>query len=164
MVEVIVALGGNLGNPHQTFLAALEEMKKLGSALRMSKWYKTAPVSVIPQADYLNAVAAFETDWDIKSLFAELESIESRLGKLKKPKESPRILDLDLLFYGNQAYRNGHLEVPHPRWSERLFVLVPLRDLFEEITVMGKRWNIQELIESLPKKEVKEVYDEVGSV
>lgn len=160
MKTAVVALGGNIGDPMQTLEAALDRIKKLGTGLKVSKFYKTKPISSIKQPKFINAVCLFRTELTPNLLMLELESIEKDLGKTKKPKDAPRPIDLDLLFYGNTRSQEGGLSIPHPRWKERLFVLVPLFDLIEEVEVEDEVWSVKQLIEDFPKEEVQEVYNE----
>lgn len=160
MKTAVVALGGNIGDPLQALKEALERIKKLGTGLKISKFYKTKPMSSFKQPKFINAVCLFNTELTPSLLMLELELIEKELGKTKKPKDAPRLIDLDLLFYGNTEYEEGGLVVPHPRWKERLFVLVPLFDLMSHVEVDGRTWNVKQLIEDFPKEEVQEVYDE----
>src|SRR5690606_9206171 len=99
--------------------------------LECSKFYITAAVSDIPQKDFLNAVCRFLTSLGPIEIFKELEKIEILLGKIPKDKNAPRIIDLDLLFYGNKVFYDPilNLTIPHPRWKERSFVLEPLAEL-----------------------------------
>lgn len=85
------------------------------------------------------------------------------MGKVKKLKDAPRLIDLDILFYGCEIYEKEGLFIPHTHWKERLFVLVPLLDLTEEVQVGDKTWNIKQMIEGFPPIEVKEVYHEACS-
>lgn len=149
MTNVVVALGGNLEDPIVTFQAAIEKLRELGREFRVSKFYRTKPVSSIRQPEFLNAVCCFNTNFTPDVLFLKLEAIERELGKIKKAKEAPRVIDLDLLFYGSAIYEGEGLQIPHPRWKERLFVLIPLFDLFKEIEVAGNRWDIKSLIEGI---------------
>lgn len=160
MPLVIVGLGGNDGEPLKTLRAALEKMKGLGSSLQVSKFYRTKPISPLKQPNYLNAVATFETDLNPKELFLKLEAIETSLGKIPKAKDAPRPIDLDLLFYGDKVFESDKLVIPHSRWKERLFVLIPLAGLLEEIEVAGTRWNIKKLINHFPLEEVQEIYND----
>ena len=81
------------------------------------------------QREYLNAVCRFETTLSPFELLDALEMIEKALGKRPKPKEAPRVIDLDLIFYGDCQINSPKLTVPHPRWNQRLFVLAPLAEL-----------------------------------
>ncbi len=132
---VYIGLGGNLGNVEQTFHQALKQLALIpGNDLAVvSNFYQTQPVSDLPQPPYLNAVCRFRTSLLPHELLYHSQRIQCLLGQLPKPKNAPRKIDLDILFYGNQVIETPDLEVPHPRWRERLFVLVPLADLVEII-------------------------------
>ncbi len=138
--EAYVGLGGNIGDTVHILLQALEMMA--GHAdfdnLRVSRFYQTKPVSPIPQADYINAACCFRTNIPPLRLLRELQQIETKLGKLPKSKQSPRVIDCDILFYGDEAISLPQLEIPHPRWRERLFVLRPLADLVDKLLLPGE--------------------------
>lgn len=160
MILVVIGLGANIGEPERNLESACEKLRYLGSSLRISQFYWTKPISPIEQPRFLNAVASFETILTPCELFRELQRIERELGKVAKGKDEPRPIDLDLLFYGKEAYVKEALSIPHRSWKERLFVLIPLADLFESVEVCGQTWNIRELIEGFPSNEVEEIYDE----
>lgn len=149
---VYVALGGNIGDTDQIFHQALQSMT--GSAhdgkMECSRFYRTVPVSALAQENFLNAVCRFLTSLTPDALHKELQRIEVGLGKEPKPKESPRKIDLDLLFYGNRGHQRGGLKIPHYAWKERAFVLIPLLDLTDTIEIAGFKYNIPELIKALP--------------
>lgn len=133
--EVYVGLSGNIGDVYQTQLEALKCLKALSGVadLEVSKFYWTTPCYIQQQNKYLNAVCRFRTTLSPQDLWRELQSIQILLGQGPKPKNAPRRIDLDLLFYGEQTIATDELVVPHPRWSERLFVLRPLMDLTSHI-------------------------------
>ena len=137
VTEAYIALGGNLGDAHATLEAAANDIANhpLILELSLSHFYITSPVSSIPQPDFINAVCSIETTMDMRTLFHFLQSIEIKYGKVAKIKEAPRPIDLDLLFFGHEFCCDGDLTVPHPEWKNRLFVLTPLMDLVDTITV-----------------------------
>lgn len=156
-----IALGANLGSPKAALLFALASLKQHSavSDLRCSSIYRTSPVSPIPQPYYLNAVCQFYTDLSPDVLFCELQLLERLMGQ--NPKKSsmlPRYLDLDILFLGEEVFISSVLEIPHPRWKERLFVLVPLRDLVKEIPLPnGQILELDGMIADLRKLNREEV-------
>lgn len=166
MSKVFVALGSNLGNRRAILRQALAEIALIEQVINLtcSSFYQTSPVSHVPQEDYFNAVCSFITSLTPKHLHQSLQKIETKLGKEPKPKEAPRIVDLDLLFFGTESYRDEQLEIPHPRWKERKFVLVPLAELVEELVIpdpKGNRLiNIKKMIELLPNNETISKVDE----
>ncbi len=156
-----VALGANLGSAKTALLFALASLKQHSavSGLRCSSIYRTSPVSPIPQPYYLNAVCQFYTNLSPDDLFCELQLLERLMGQNpKKSSALPRYLDLDILFLGGEAISSSLLEIPHPRWKERLFVLVPLRDLVKEIILPnGQILELDGMIADLQKLNREEV-------
>jgi len=151
--KVYVALGGNLGNPALTFKKVIAKLKCINEIvdLKMSRFYRTTPVSDLPQDPYVNAVCSFETTFSVHELLQNLQEIEKTFGKVEKPKNHPRFIDLDILFFADECYQEKHLEIPHPRWQERLFVLIPLFDLTTEIHVLKENKLVKINIDSLLK-------------
>lgn len=130
-MDCYISLGSNLGNPIESISLALKALYKEPEIfdLQTSRPYLTAPISDIPQPDYINAACRFSTSLDLLTLWKILQKIECNCGKIPKPKNAPRIFDIDLIFYGDQVIENEELTIPHPRWQERLFVIAPLRDI-----------------------------------
>ncbi|MFZ5927123.1 MAG: 2-amino-4-hydroxy-6-hydroxymethyldihydropteridine diphosphokinase [Acidobacteriota bacterium] len=126
MVEACIALGSNLGARRAFLRGALEEMRALGRLRAVSPLYETEPVGLRRQPPFLNAVALMDTALEARGLLRRLLEIEARHGRVRREKDGPRTLDLDLLFYGGEVIREPGLEVPHPRLHERRFVLAPL--------------------------------------
>jgi 2-amino-4-hydroxy-6-hydroxymethyldihydropteridine diphosphokinase len=135
--QVYVALGGNIGDSYSILGQAIEKISLLDDLynLNVSRFYSTTPVSALPQDSYINAVCSFNTGYTARTLLKKLQEIEKTLGKKEKLKEAPRIIDLDILFYGVEIYKDYDLEIPHPRWSERLFVVAPLADLVDQLLI-----------------------------
>jgi len=100
---------------------------------RQSSFYATEPVGTLGQAWFLNAVAEAETSLLPLQLLHALLKIERELGRQRITPHGPRTIDLDILFYGSSVIRSRELEVPHPRLTERRFVLVPLAHLAPEL-------------------------------
>jgi 2-amino-4-hydroxy-6-hydroxymethyldihydropteridine diphosphokinase len=125
-----IALGSNLGQPQQVLEAALHRLDALGgtTVTARSSLYQTAPVGP-PQPDYLNACALLETCLSPQELMAHLLAIEADFGRIRQERWGPRILDLDLILYADQVVNEPDLQLPHPRYRERAFVLVPLVEI-----------------------------------
>ena len=145
MENVYLGLGGNIGDTPAIFDKALQLIQAIPGiyALQVSSYYLTTPVSPIPQNDYINAVAQFKTSLNAKILFSHLQKIERTLGKTPKIKDAPRVIDLDILFFGCHYFHSRELVIPHPKWMERLFVLAPLCELTNEITFSDHNGYIQ---------------------
>src|ERR1700756_348074 len=135
--SIFVGVGANLthehyGTPQQTLEAALAELGYRGvQILRLSSWYRTAPVPASDQPWYVNAVAEVASDQPADALLAELHAVEAEFGRRRTVPNAARPLDLDLLDYHGEVAQGGPVRatLPHPRMTGRAFVLRPLADL-----------------------------------
>lgn len=130
MVKCAIALGSNLGDSKQILNQALELLSQT-SAIELishSSWYETVPVGP-PQPNYVNGCAILETELLPENLLQILLKIEQQFGRIRQERWGPRILDLDILLYGDLILEMPNLTIPHPRMSERAFVLVPLAEI-----------------------------------
>jgi 2-amino-4-hydroxy-6-hydroxymethyldihydropteridine diphosphokinase len=139
MIDCYVGMGGNQEGTLGALRHAVAHLKqeKGIKQLTLSRLYHTRPVSPIKQPFYLNAACRFQTSLSLSALWQLLQRLERAAGKTPKPKESPRLIDLDLLFYGSLISVTKELVIPHPRWHERLFVLAPLADVTHTLPVGG---------------------------
>jgi len=126
-----IALGANLGRPAETVRQALDVLRELPQTeyVAASSLYRTAPVGLKHQPDFINAVAEVITSLPALTLLHALFAIEERFGRQRSVKNAPRTLDLDLLLYGDVISTALELTLPHPRLQERAFVLAPLAEL-----------------------------------
>ena len=125
-------LGSNLANPPQQLQQALRSIAESGHTelLQVSRFFATKPVGYVAQPDFLNAAARVETILTAHDLLNVLQAIEIAQGRTREgPRNGPRTLDLDLLWYGKSVISTKHLTLPHPRLTQRTFVLQPLADL-----------------------------------
>jgi 2-amino-4-hydroxy-6-hydroxymethyldihydropteridine diphosphokinase len=126
-----VGLGSNLQDPVRQVEAAFEELDRLPRTrvVKRSSLYRTAPVGYADQPEFINAVVQLDTGLAAEQLLDELQGLEARHGRERSFPNAPRILDLDLLLFGDLVLRTERLTVPHPRMRERAFVLEPLREI-----------------------------------
>lgn len=131
MIMCYIGIGSNLGDRRSYINRAIEEIKKVGGIefIRSSSIYETEPVSDIPQGKFLNGILEIETALSPRELLKELNGIESKLGRKRTIKNAPREIDLDILYYGQETVEEKGLVIPHPRITEREFVLKGLREL-----------------------------------
>ena len=151
MTRAYVGLGANLGDREAMLRAALEQLAAEPGVevAAVSAFRDTAPVGLVDQPRFLNAVAAVETELPARELLERLLGVERRLGRTREgPRFGPRTIDLDLLLYGDAELAEPGLEVPHPRMHERLFVLEPLAELDPNLVVPG-RGSLAELLAGL---------------
>lgn len=166
---ILVALGANLpsdryGSPRQTLEAALAELERRGvRVLRRSRWYESAPVPRSDQPWYVNGVAAVETGLGPDALLALLHRVEAEFGRIRGVRNAPRLIDLDLIAYGNEVRPGPEGPIlPHPRAAERAFVLLPLAEVAPGWRLPGDGRTVEALIAGLPAdQEIRPVAAEV---
>ena len=145
MTVAYVGLGANLGDREGTIRAAVAD---LPDVVAVSLLRETDPVGVTDQPQFLNGVAALETELTPRELLDVLLAVERRLGRERRERWGPRTIDLDLLLYGDEVIDEDGLTIPHPRLHERRFVLEPLADLAPKLVVPG-RGRVEELLSKL---------------
>ncbi|MBK7955018.1 MAG: 2-amino-4-hydroxy-6-hydroxymethyldihydropteridine diphosphokinase [Candidatus Accumulibacter sp.] len=135
-----VALGANLADPLAQVRAAAAALADLPeSRLRqVSSLYRTAPLGIRGQPDFINAVAALETWLDPQQLLDALFAVERRFGRRREFHHAPRTLDLDLLLYEERVLDSPRLRVPHPRMHLRAFVIAPLLEIAPLCRIPGR--------------------------
>ena len=137
-----IGLGGNLGEPHSTISKALACLNEdSGNDVEaVSSLYRTAPIGITDQPDFINAVARIRTVVAPQVLLEKLLDIEARLGRVRMEQQfGPRVIDLDLLLYEWVQIDTPHLTLPHPRMHLRRFVLEPLFELEGDLALPGGR-------------------------
>jgi len=128
--RAVVALGANIGDRENALREASSALALWGAVEAVSPFYETAyEGSHGPQAPYLNAAVVMATDLTVWGLFASLVAIENSFGRKDKGGETPRVIDLDLIFFDEMIADFGALIVPHPRMHLRRFVLDPICDI-----------------------------------
>ena len=136
MVECAIALGSNQGNSLDILEKSLTALDQIpGITLKtISSWYQTKPVGTVePQPDYLNGCALLSVEQTPEEFLVILQAIEIQFGRVGKGTLQPRTLDLDLLLYGDLVLNTSNLTIPHPRMTERAFVLVPLAEIAPDL-------------------------------
>jgi len=133
-VTAYVALGANLGDARATVLRAMDDLAQLPrtQVTARSGLWRSAPVDA-GGPDFINAVAELRTSLAAPDLLHALQQLENAAGRQRPYPNAPRTLDLDLLLYGSTQIQSERLTVPHPRMSERAFVLKPLADIAPDL-------------------------------
>lgn len=146
-MRTAIALGSNLGDREANLHAALTRLAQLGTLTAVSSFHDTAPELFLAQPRFLNAAALLETRHDPHALLHGMLAIESAMGRTRAnvPAKGPRLIDLDLLFYGDLQLHTAELTLPHPALSERLFVLAPLAEIAPELRDPRTGQTIHEL-------------------
>ena len=157
-----LGLGSNLQLPLQQLQQAISKITLADGVevLKTSSFYRTPPWGDLHQDDFINAVVLVETSLDPLPLLRVLQSIENEMGRQRSGRRwGPRLIDIDLLLFGDLQLQTADLEVPHPRLHERAFVLVPLSELDETLKIPG-RGDIGQLLKKIDCKDIVRMPDQ----
>ena len=137
MHQAFIALGSNLQDPQAQVERALQTIANTPNIklIKASSLFKTAPIGYDNQPDFINAVAEIETDLSPLELLHSLLEIETQHGRERPFPNAPRVLDLDVLLYGNIELNTAELTLPHPRMYRRGFVMLPLAEIAPKINI-----------------------------
>ncbi len=136
MTTAYVGIGSNVGDRVAFCRRAVDELRSASGidVAAVSSLYETSPVGGPPQRSFINLVVKIDTELDPRSLLETTQSIETKLGR--EPSDihwGPRVVDLDILLFGDEKLNEPDLEIPHPRLTERRFALVPLLEVEPEV-------------------------------
>ncbi|MCL6479767.1 MAG: 2-amino-4-hydroxy-6-hydroxymethyldihydropteridine diphosphokinase [Peptococcaceae bacterium] len=159
--RVLIGIGSNVGRKEENIRRALELLAADGrlSPAGVAPLYRTDPVGYREQDWFLNTVAEYETDLSPRELLEVLMRVENEMGRRRTVRWGPRVIDLDILLYGNVTVNWPDLQIPHPRMVERAFVVAPLADLHPDMPLPGGR-RAAELAAELSQAQKVERYDE----
>jgi 2-amino-4-hydroxy-6-hydroxymethyldihydropteridine diphosphokinase len=129
MTGAYIGLGSNLGDRMANLDKAISLLSRHMSIIKLSSVYETEPEGFKGQPDFLNCVVLAEVEVDALAVLATLKGMEKQVGRVGSFAGGPRLIDADLLFYGQEVINEPGLVVPHPRIRQRLFVLVPLAEI-----------------------------------
>jgi 2-amino-4-hydroxy-6-hydroxymethyldihydropteridine diphosphokinase len=140
VTRAYVGLGANLGPREQTLRGAVDLLAATDGVdvLAVSELRETEPVGMVDQPPFLNGVVALETTLSPRALLDLLLEVERSLGRVREERWGPRLVDLDLLLYGDVVIDEPRLRVPHPRLHQRRFALEPLAELDPELEIPGR--------------------------
>lgn len=136
-MQIYLALGANLGDRYQAMHDAIQALdERIGPLVKCSSFYETAPVDFESQHLFLNAAACFETQLTVDEVLKETQKIEKEMGRTQKSHGGihyDRIIDIDLLICGNLVVHTPDLDLPHPRMTERQFVMEPMAEIAPQL-------------------------------
>jgi 2-amino-4-hydroxy-6-hydroxymethyldihydropteridine diphosphokinase len=157
MTGIYLSLGSNIGERAQNIARAIALLPAHGvRVVRKSSSYETEPVEFLAQGWFLNCVVEVETDLAPGELMRALLTIERAMGRERVAPKGPRIIDMDILLFGPLVVREKDLEIPHPRMTERRFVLVPLAEIAPDVVHTVVKKSVAEmLVETGDRSEVR---------
>jgi|TARA_B110000971_G_scaffold80523_1_gene82655 2-amino-4-hydroxy-6-hydroxymethyldihydropteridine diphosphokinase len=158
MHSIFIGLGSNLEDPQKKIKDAIQLINKIDDVTinLTSSLYETPPVGFLDQPNFINAVVQISSTINYNELLIKLFDIERIFGRIRKEKNGPRTLDLDILLFDDLILESESLIIPHPRMHERLFVLIPLLEISPAI-IIPKYGSASSLISKLKMQNIKKV-------
>jgi 2-amino-4-hydroxy-6-hydroxymethyldihydropteridine diphosphokinase len=147
---VYLSLGSNLGDRAAHLRATIESLAEAGTVKATSSLYETEPVDFCDQPWFLNCVVALETGQTPRDLLAHALVIEEAMGRRRAGDKGPRVIDIDILLFGDRVIAEPGLKVPHPAMHERRFVLEPLAEVAPGVIHPTLKKTALELLGTLP--------------
>ena len=144
---VYLSLGSNVGDRAKNLQNAIAALRNAGvQVVQSSSLYETEPVDYLDQPWFLNCAVEAETELPALELLRTLRGIESQMGSKKRIAKGPRLIDIDILFYGDEVIDTPELQVPHPRMHLRRFVLEPLAEIAPSVQHPVSQLSISDLL------------------
>lgn len=157
MTDVFLGLGSNVGDRENQLKEAIRLLDEQSSikVVKVSSFYETEPVGYVDQPDFLNLCVEIQTELSPKAVLERGLAIEQQLHRVRKERWGPRTLDIDILLYGDQIIEEQDLTIPHPRMTERAFVLIPLQEIAPNKVEPRTQTKIKDI--TVPNETVKKV-------
>jgi 2-amino-4-hydroxy-6-hydroxymethyldihydropteridine diphosphokinase len=159
-VTVYLSSGSNVGDREKNLRAAIAALCDAGvKVTKVSALYETEPVDLREQPWFLNCAVEGVTEVRAPDLLRRLREIETRMGSKKLVAKGPRLIDLDILLYGQETMNAPELQVPHPRMQLRRFVLVPLAEIAPNVLHPGLKKTVHSLLEETSDRSIVRKFD-----
>lgn len=157
MTDVFLGLGSNVGDRENQLKEAIRLLDEQSGikVVKVSSFYETEPVGYVDQPDFLNLCVEIQTELSPKAVLERGLAIEQQLHRVRKERWGPRTLDIDILLYGDQVIEEQDLTIPHPRMTERAFVLIPLQEIAPNKVETRTQTKIKDI--TVPNETVKKV-------
>lgn len=149
MTKVFLGLGSNLGNRGKNILEAITYLSGILTVVRMSSLYETEPEEYKDQPDFINCVLQAEYSDRPRLLLSEIKQIERKMGRTTSFRAAPRVIDIDILLFGDSVIEEADLYVPHPRIDGRKFVLIPMAEIDPDFKHPVTHKSIADLVSEL---------------
>ncbi len=160
-MKAVIGIGTNIGNRAENIRTAVESLGLIPGiqVLRCASIYETDPWGYTEQQSFYNTVIEVESEKSPEMLLGACLGIEAGMGRVREFKNGPRVIDLDLLIVENYESDSPHITVPHPLMGERDFVLVPVKELYDDMKVLGFSYakQYENIVEKNSAKKVKKI-------
>ena len=143
--KIILSLGSNIGDKKSNLETAINQINKFSTIKKISSIYESDPILLKDQDNFFNLVLEIDYKKTVIELLETTKDVERRMGRKKTVKYGPRIIDIDIVFFNNQIVNSKDLIIPHYDWSNRVFVVKPLSELFEEFNMQDYKLDIQKI-------------------
>ena len=151
MKTAYLLIGGNLGNREENLLRARALINaECGPLTKSSSIYETEAWGITDQPPFLNQALQISTSLSAHQLMRKILRVEKSMGRIRKEKLGPRVIDIDILLFENEIHESRFLTIPHPEMQNRRFVLVPLAEINSELQHSVLKKSIAELLEECP--------------
>jgi 2-amino-4-hydroxy-6-hydroxymethyldihydropteridine diphosphokinase len=160
MPRAYLGLGGNIGNVKENIEEALRLLQSNGNlkVLKISSCYQTAPVGYVEQDWFLNIAAEIQTELPPYELLEHINNVEQQLKRERLIRWGPRTIDIDILLYDNFESNTDRLTIPHPRMTERAFVIIPLLEIAPNLNIKGQ--SIKVVASNINNQEIRMLADD----
>lgn len=155
--RVTLALGSNLGDRFKNLQQALKDISLHVSIIKISSVYETPPWGYSDQPVFFNQVLSGNTSLNPVELLTFVKNIENSMGRVKNFQNGPRLIDIDILLFGEKIIDSEKLVIPHPRMLERSFVLLPLAEIEPELIIPGTNKKVLELLQNVDQTGIRKL-------
>ena len=143
--KIILSLGSNIGDKKSNLETAINQINKFSTIKKISSIYESDPILLKDQDNFFNLVLEIDYKKTVIELLETTKDVEKRMGRKKTLKYGPRIIDIDIVFFNNQIVNSEDLVIPHYDWSNRVFVVKPLCELFKEFNMQDYKLDFQKI-------------------
>ncbi len=149
-VTIYLGLGSNIGSKIENIIVAVDKLKSNSEItfVALSSFYETEPREYLNQDNFINAVVKLQTTFSAIELYKIIKNIETEMGRKTTFQNGPRLIDIDILLYGDKIINTNEVLIPHARISERKFVLIPFAEIDNSVIIPGIQKSILQLLKS----------------
>ena len=143
--KIILSLGSNIGDKKSNLETAINQISQFSTIKKISSIYESDPILLKDQDNFFNLVLEIDYKKSVIELLETIKDLERKMGRKKTVKYGPRIIDIDIVFFNNQIVNSKDLIVPHYDWANRVFVVLPLCELFKEFNMKDYKLDVQKI-------------------